>query len=292
LGVAFRYFDDISWYAVVGSSRQNKIRVNFGDKPFVFNIRQLLNSEQYRESLLKYADKVTKMELEDESDSDDEEGYNLQEVGSDVEVDPTELDGPEDVSGRFEEVNDEAEAVPASSSKGKKRSAEGMDVDDGASPTLSKAEKKRAKKQKGENGEAVPTPAPEGEKKKDKKQKKTEDVATSGELKEITGGLKYRDVKTGDGASAKTGSNVKMRYIGKLTNGEIFDKNVNGKPFTFRLGAGDVIKGWDIGIAGMKVGGERELVIPPTLGYGKRKSGTIPPNSTLRFEVKLIGLDK
>lgn len=148
---------------------------------------------------------------------------------------------------RFEEVDDEAEAAPPSSSKGKKRSAEGMDVDDEAPATLSKAEKKKAaKKQKGENGEAVPTPASEGEKKKekkDKKEKKTEGAATSSELKEITGGLKYRDVKVGDGASAKHGSNVRMRYIGKLTNGEIFDKNTNGKPFTFRLGSGDVIKG-------------------------------------------------
>lgn len=207
------------------------------------------------------------------------------------------------MSRRFEEVKGDGEPSP----KGKKRSAEGMDVDDEAPASLSKAEKKKAKKQKGENGEAVPAPAPEGEKKekkekKDKKEKKSEGApaAASGELQELAGGLKYRDVKVGDGASAKNGANVKMRYIGKLTNGTVFDKNTNGKPFTFRLGSGDVIKGepracdnigyahiftsgWDVGIAGMKVGGERELIIPPNLGYGKRKSGPIPPNSTLRF---------
>jgi len=81
-----------------------------------------------------------------------------------------------------------------------------------------------------------------------------------------------------------------MRYIGKLENGEIFDSNTKGKPFTFRLGAGEVIKGWDQGLEGMKLGGERLLIIPPSLGYGKRKMDGIPPNSTLRFEVKLVDM--
>lgn len=100
-----------------------------------------------------------------------------------------------------------------------------MDVDEAAAPT--KAQKK-AKKQKGENGEAVAPPA-EGEKKKEKKEKK-EKKKESGEVKELAGGLQIRDVKIGEGADAKKGANIKMRYIGKLTDGKIFDKNTNGKP--------------------------------------------------------------
>jgi len=83
---------------------------------------------------------------------------------------------------------------------------------------------------------------------------------------------------------------VSMRYVGKLPNGKIFDSNTKGKPFTFKLGVGEVIKGWDEGVAGMKVGGERLLIIPPSLGYGNRKLDGIPPNSTLRFEIKLLDM--
>jgi len=79
-----------------------------------------------------------------------------------------------------------------------------------------------------------------------------------------------------------------MRYIGRLENGHIFDKNVVKKPFTFHLGQGEVIKGWDEGIVGMQVNGERKLTIPPSLGYGKKGTEGIPPNSTLTFEVKLV----
>ncbi|KAI9321626.1 hypothetical protein BX666DRAFT_1904055 [Dichotomocladium elegans] len=82
-----------------------------------------------------------------------------------------------------------------------------------------------------------------------------------------------------------------MRYIGKLTNGKVFDKNVSGKPFSFRLGRGEVIKGWDIGVAGMKLNGERKLTIPAPLAYGR--SGAPPdigPNATLVFEIKLVAV--
>jgi FK506-binding nuclear protein len=82
-----------------------------------------------------------------------------------------------------------------------------------------------------------------------------------------------------------------MRYIGKLTNGKVFDKNVSGKPFSFLLGRGEVIKGWDLGIAGMKAGGERKLTIPAPLAYGKRGAPPdIPKNATLVFDVKLLSM--
>jgi len=103
-------------------------------------------------------------------------------------------------------------------------------------------------------------------------------------------GLKYEDQKVGDGAEAKKGDTVQVHYTGWLTNGKQFDSSkTSGKPFSFKLGAGDVIKGWDEGVAGMKVGGKRKLTIPPALGYGARGAGgVIPPNAELIFEVELL----
>lgn len=104
-------------------------------------------------------------------------------------------------------------------------------------------------------------------------------------------GLKIEDIKVGSGAAAKAGDTVTVHYTGTLTNGKKFDSSKDhGQPFTFHLGAGEVIKGWDQGVAGMKVGGVRKLTIPPDLAYGNRDvgGGLIPANSTLLFEVELL----
>jgi len=104
--------------------------------------------------------------------------------------------------------------------------------------------------------------------------------------------LKKEDLKVGTGTEALKGKNVSVHYTGWLTDGKKFDSSLDrGRPFEFALGSGQVIRGWDEGVAGMKVGGKRKLTIPPDMGYGARGAGNaIPPNATLVFEVELLGV--
>jgi FKBP-type peptidyl-prolyl cis-trans isomerase FkpA len=112
------------------------------------------------------------------------------------------------------------------------------------------------------------------------------------ERETMSSGLQSEDLKVGSGAEAKAGHTVAVHYTGWLTNGTKFDSSLDrGQPFSFELGAGRVIKGWDEGVAGMKVGGQRKLTISPELGYGARGAGAlIPPGATLVFEVELLSL--
>ena len=116
-------------------------------------------------------------------------------------------------------------------------------------------------------------------------QSNTQEVTTSS-------GLKYVDQVVGTGEVAVAGKTANVHYTGWLENGKKFDSSVDrGQPFSFPLGAGRVIKGWDEGVQGMKVGGKRKLTIPSDLGYGSRGAGgVIPPNATLIFDVELLGI--
>ncbi|KAG9774139.1 hypothetical protein KCU88_g5583, partial [Aureobasidium melanogenum] len=186
------------------------------------------------------------------------------------------------------------------------------DEANGEDKKLSKAEKKRQKKLKKNDGEAAAAPAAEGNKKEaangsEKKvqfAKNLEQGPTpSGTSPAAKGAADNKSVgvkevngvtidvrKVGSGPAAKKGNRLEMRYIGKLDNGKVFDSNKSGKPFSFKLGAGEVIKGWDIGLEGIQVGGERRLVIPPHLAYGNKALPGIPKNSKLTFDIKCLSI--
>ena len=108
------------------------------------------------------------------------------------------------------------------------------------------------------------------------------------DMHETPSGLRYQDLQTGAGPEAKAGDAVAVHYTGWLTDGTEFDGSIGGEPLTFQLGRRRVIDGWEEGIAGMRVGGKRKLVIPPSLAYGDQPNGPIPANSTLVFDVELI----
>lgn len=131
----------------------------------------------------------------------------------------------------------------------------------------------------------LPIPEPSATIESEVKSEATE----SGKIIIMENGLKIEDLVSGAGVEAVSGKNVTVNYLGTLPDGTKFDSSYDrNQPFTFLLGAGEVIKGWDEGVNGMKVGGKRRLTIPPSLGYGAADLGVIPPNSTLIFEVELL----
>ncbi|GAA5825693.1 hypothetical protein JCM5353_005236 [Sporobolomyces roseus] len=229
----------------------------------------------------------------------DQEPYSDSEDGSefDEEFDDSDISGligegseDEDMEDRIQELKEEKPS--------KKRSAEASSAADDSTVSaadlagLSKNQKKKLLK--AQNGEAVPAPAaaasPAAAKKEEKKVEKKAPAATGPKVQTLAGGLEITDAKVGTGAAAKAGSKVGMRYIGKLENGKVFDSNTKGSPLSFTLGRGQVITGWDKGIVGMQVGGERKLRIPAAMAYGKKGTQGIPGNSVLLFDVKLVSL--
>jgi FK506-binding nuclear protein len=256
---------------------------------------------------------------EDEDDEDYDESPDEDELyDMDDEEESDDLDGLEDP--RITEVDSEEEApklvAAKADKKGKNKRAAEETLDEliskSAKPEAEadvKLSKKQQKKLKNNAGDAVPAKAEEAKKdakadaKGDKKsvqfaekleqgptgstaEKKADGKGALG-VKTVNG-VKIDDKKLGSGPAAKKGDRVGMRYIGKLTDGKVFDSNKKGKPFTFKLGVGEVIKGWDIGVAGMSVGGERRLTIPAHLAYGSKSMPGIPGNSTLVFDIKCL----
>ena len=239
-----------------------------------------------------------------------EEGESDEEYSEDEYDSEDDLDDMEDP--RITEITEEEDEAPklveAKKGKNKRAADESLDnliTESKAEPT-EKLSKKQAKKAKtaaaaeeeapssaksdkkvqfAKNLEQGPTPtkaAPAAEKPK----------AAAGPR--VVNGVTIDDKKAGTGPAAKNGDRVGMRYIGKLQkNNKVFDSNKKGKPFTFKLGSGEVIKGWDIGVAGMAVGAERRITIPAHHAYGSRGAPPdIPGGATLVFDVKVVEINK
>ncbi|KAA8574025.1 hypothetical protein MFRU_001g01460 [Monilinia fructicola] len=255
-----------------------------------------------------------------DSDDEDDEDYDLSPDEDELELDIDSDESDELDGARITEVESDEEEAPKlvkTDKKGKnKRSADQLEeaasldaiIAKEAAAEEPKLSKKQQKKLKKNNGEAAPVKAEEAKKEAAKDEKADKKVQFAKNLEQgptgsaapkadakkaalgvrTVDGVKIDDKKIGSGPVAKKGNRVGMRYIGKFTDGKVFDSNKKGKPFSFKLGAGEVIKGWDIGVAGMAAGGERRLTIPAHLAYGSKGVPGIPGNSTLTFDVKLL----
>ncbi|XP_043656220.1 39 kDa FK506-binding nuclear protein [Drosophila teissieri] len=224
-------------------------------------------------------------EEEDEEESDDdsqiiEEYESFLENGEEDDDDDDEEDENEE-SGEEEEESDDSDAAEeqpkakvAKLSPGAKKS--GKEQNGVAKKEEAKQQQKKKEK-------------PEAKKEQPKAKEQAKQQPASKEPRTITGGVKVVDQLVGKGEEAKSGKRVSVYYIGRLqSNNKTFDSLLKGKPFKFALGGGEVIKGWDVGVAGMKVGGKRVITCPPHMAYGARGAPPkIGPNSTLVFEVEL-----
>ncbi|XP_073960595.1 46 kDa FK506-binding nuclear protein-like isoform X2 [Choristoneura fumiferana] len=211
----------------------------------------------------------------DEEDSDDDEEAEAEEAEDDD-------DSSDEAETTLDTSKEEPKVDPSKLSKSARR-------------RLAKKNKKEGKEQPQVNGvDKSKKEKPEQQAKPEKKKPESKKEAQNGEVekkekKTISGGVSIEDIKVGNGPAAKPGKNVMVYYEGRLKqNNKMFDNCMKGPGFKFRLGAKEVITGWDVGISGMKVGGKRKIICPPNMAYGAKGSPpVIPPNSTLVFEVEL-----
>ncbi|KAI1127705.1 hypothetical protein F5Y10DRAFT_242201 [Nemania abortiva] len=294
---------------------QQPLDITIGAEEQVFFIVKGTHAIHLTGNFLVDVDNVSDSDDEDDEDYELPDGINgIDDYDSDSEAD--ELDDIQDP--RITEVDsDEEEEAPklVESKKGKNKrpaedEAESLDdmIAKANAADQSKLSKKQQKKLKNNKGEAVAKEEAKAEASKEASTKGDKKVQFAKNLEQgptgpaaatekgatlgvkVVGGVTIDDRKIGSGRAVKKGNRVDVRYIGKLTDGKVFDSNKKGKPFSFKAGSGEVIKGWDIGIQGMSVGGERRLTIPAHLAYGSKGQPGIPANSQLIFDIKLLGI--
>jgi FK506-binding nuclear protein len=236
-------------------------------------------------SLLGYDEEGLPIYMDDGSGSEDE-GYSEEDSEEDSD-DEDDEDGP---GGNVLEIKDVTEGDSSDDDDDDDDDVDDDDDDEDSSESEEEGEPApqpaKGQKRKGEEPKAAKQP----EKKKENKQSTPGVIQEKSKAKKYPNGFEIHDLKQGkaSGKVAKAGKRVSMRYVGRLTNGKIFDQTKGKSTFQFRLGVGEVIKGWDRGVEGMRVGDKRKLVIPPQMGYGSSRTGPIPANSTLVFEVELV----
>jgi len=206
--------------------------------------------------------------VEDDDSDDDEDDEDDDDDDDDLDVEDEDEDS-EELDDEDEEDEEEEEEEKVTKKPIKKEVVNGKDV----KPI--KEEKQKKNKDKKDNSKT--------EDKNESLQKQQHQ-----KKKVIEGGVQIEEIRLGHGSPAKPGKFVGVYYVGRLKNGKKFDQTMSGEGFKFRLGKGEVIKGWDVGIIGMKVGGKRKITIPAGMGYGAKGSPpVIPPNSQLIFDVEL-----
>ncbi|EEB08737.1 FKBP-type peptidyl-prolyl cis-trans isomerase [Schizosaccharomyces japonicus yFS275] len=243
---------------------------------------------------------------DDEDDDEEESDYDLSpdedelvETLSDEEEQASD-DSEEEEEDSLDDIKEEKPKKSAAKTAGKKRQQREEAADDNEmeveEPEAAAKPAKGNKKQKAEPAKekkvAFAEKLEQGPTGPAAKKEKQPAASSEKKTQNLKGGVVATDYKVGGGAVATNGKKVEMRYIGKLQNGKVFDKNTKGKPFSFLLGRGEVIKGWDVGVLGMAEGGERKLTIPASMAYGNQNIPGIPKNSTLIFEVKLLKVHK
>jgi len=274
------------------------------------------------EAMKKILSEDKKQQDEDDDDSDDDD-ENDETMDADMDDLEEEEESEDEDDGEEEEESEEEETPTPKKETPKKDKKKEKLAENGDTPAKTNGQATAAKKEtpakppkeepaltpkaaKGIEKQATETPK---SKKKDKRNKNKEKNAAEGstpakqgdaakpasptktpkpQKMTLKGGIVAEDLRVGNGPEAKAGKHVGMYYKGILTkSGKQFDAQLQGKPFKFKLGKGEVIKGWDVGVEGMKVGGKRKLTIPPHMAYGKDGAGPdIPPNASLTFEVE------
>ncbi|KAI0863083.1 hypothetical protein F4860DRAFT_89951 [Xylaria cubensis] len=289
---------------------QQPLDITIGPEEQVFFVVKGTHAVHLTGNYIVDMDDVSDSEDDEDDDYDLPEGLDgMDEYESDSEAD--ELDDIEDP--RITEIDsDEEEAAPklveTKKGKNKRPAEEEVESLDDMIAKQSKLNKKQQKKLKNNKGEPVAKEEAKAEVAKETPAKGDKKVQFAKNLEQgptgpaaaaekgatlgvkVVGGVTLDDRKIGSGRVVKKSNRVEVRYIGKLTDGKVFDSNKKGKPFSFKVGAGEVIKGWDIGIQGMSVGGERRLTIPAHLAYGSKAQPGIPANSQLVFDIKLLGI--
>lgn len=249
---------------------------------------ELVNGQQKK--------KIKLEDIEEEESSD--EDYVATQLEEDDDDDEDEDAEEEDSSLDDEEANNEVIEAEEGSDDDDEDDEDGEDGDEEEEEDdeQEKQSKKKPKmnglpeKQKKQKKNQEIEESNKAQKQKEKnKQQQQQQQQQKGQKKTLQGGVVVEDLKEGQGAPAKSGRFVSVYYEGRLKNtNKLFDSATKGNGFRFRLGAGEVIKGWDIGVAGMKVGGKRRIICPPQMAYGQKGSPpAIPPNSTLVFEVEM-----
>lgn len=257
------------------------------------DLRQALNAKKAQKN--KKADKgkaavkskaAAEEDEDDDDDDEDDSDFDVENPAGDdeeAEDDDDEEEDDDDDDDDDEEEDDESEDEEVQQPKAKQPKLEKPEKQQNGvakkeQPQADKKSKKEKKEQKQQQQQQT--------KQQDKQQK-------PGGERSLSGGVKVVDIRVGNGPEAKPGKRTQVYYEGRLlSNNKVFDSLKTGAGFKFSLGRGEVIKGWDVGVVGMKVGGKRRITCPPHMAYGSRGSPpTIPPNSTLVFEVELKGVN-